>query len=87
LKNSTEKKKEATEFLNFEKGKIEEELLKGEVLGNRSSYNYENDVFLQNQRLSALTRGSSENNPEKMIKNVRLDIENLKKRIKDNFTH
>lgn len=33
-------------------------------------------------KMSIRTRASSENNPEKMIKNVRLDIEQLKNKIK-----
>lgn len=71
----------------IDKEKKEEQTKKDEPFEKRDSSNIDNDIFFQAQKLSALTRGSSENNPEKMIKNVRLDIENLKKRIKDNFTN
>ncbi len=42
-----------------------------------------NDVFEEpTPKISIRTRASSENNPEKMIRNVRSDIEQLKNKIK-----
>ena len=42
-----------------------------------------NDIYDEpTPKMSIITRASSENNPEKMIRNVRSDIEELKNKIK-----